>query len=195
MWIHRNDREGEDHKWWGAFRAFLRDCFDKIRVQLNAVAAQSPVTIGDEDGDELPPISPCTPSSRAGGDGGEGHVEQGDRWKYVEKEAGKEEPTRWFLLRPSLVFPPAGGGMGRVEFPGRQPGDSGGDSRICVFRAVIIDPDCADNSSRSGVQDEYEVFSTDVRKHLINICTLSIRALFDGVKRFYVKREPRAMHG
>jgi hypothetical protein len=64
-----------------------------------------------------------------------------------------------------------------------------------VFRAVIIDPDCADNSSRSGVHDEYDVFGTDMRKHLTNIPALSIRALFDAVKRFCAKREPRAMYG
>jgi len=64
-----------------------------------------------------------------------------------------------------------------------------------VFRAVIIDPDCADNSSRSGVHDEYDVFGTDVRKHLTNIPALSIRAPFDAVKGFCAKREPRAMYG
>jgi hypothetical protein len=195
MWTHRNDREGEYHEWWGAFRAFLRDCFDKTRAQLNAVAAQAPATIGDEDGDELPPMCPCTPSGGTGGDGGEGRAGRGGRGKGVEKGAGKEEPTRWFPLQPSLVLPPAGKGKGRVEFLGRQPGESGGDSRACLFRAVIIDPDCADNSSRSGVHDDYDVFGTDVRKHLTNIPALSIRALFDTVKRFCAKREPRAMYG
>jgi len=63
-----------------------------------------------------------------------------------------------------------------------------------VFRAVIIDPDCADNSSRSGVHDEYDVFGTDVRKHLTNIPALSIWALFDAVKGFCAKHEPRAMY-
>jgi hypothetical protein len=153
------------------------------------------VTIGDKDGDELPPISPCTPSGGASGDGGEGHAEQCDRGKGVEKGAGKEEPMRWFPLRPSLILPPAGGEVGRVEFSGRQPGESGGDSRVCVFRAVIIDPDCVDNSSRSGVHDEYDVFGTDVQKHLTNIRAISIWALFDTVKRFYEKRELRAMYG
>jgi hypothetical protein len=138
--------------------------------------------MGDEHGDELTPMSPCTPSGGAGGDDGKEHVERGDRGKGVEKGAGKEEPTRWFPLRPSLVLPLAGGGVGRVEFPGRQPEESGSDSRVCVFRAVIIDPDCADNSSRSGVHNEYDVFGTDVRMHLTNIPALSIRALFDAVK-------------
>jgi len=64
-----------------------------------------------------------------------------------------------------------------------------------VFQAVIIDPDCADNSSRSSVHDEYDVYGTDVRKHLTNIPALSIWALFDVMKRFCVKREPRAMYG
>jgi hypothetical protein len=125
----KNNLRPDDASLSAAFRAFLRDCFDKTRTQLNAVAAQAPVTIrdedddelpllGDEDGEELPPISPCTPSGGRGGDGGEGHAEWGDRGKGVEKGAGKEEPTRWFPLRPSLVLPPAGSGVGRVEFPG-----------------------------------------------------------------------------
>jgi hypothetical protein len=130
----------------------------------------------------------------ASGDGGEGDAEPGNRRKGVEKGAEKEEPTRWFPLQPSRFLPPAGGGVGRVEFSGRQSGESGGDSRIYVFRAVIIDPDCADNSSRSGVHDEYDVFGTDVWKQVTNIPALSIRALFDTVMRFYVKREPYAMY-
>jgi hypothetical protein len=80
--------------------------------------------------------------------------------------------------------------VGRVKFSGQQPEESGGDSRICVFRAVIIDPDCEENSSRSRIHDEYDVFGTDMRKQLINIPALGIRALFDAVKRFYAKREP-----
>ena len=182
IWTHRNDREGEYHEWWGAFRAFLRDCFDKTRVQLNAIAAQAPAAIGNVGGDD-------------GGDGGEGRAERGGRRRGVEEGAGEGEPARWFPLQPSLVLPPAGGGKGRVEFLVQQPGESGDDSRVCVFRAVIIDPDCADNSSRSGVHDEYDVFGTDVRKHLTNIPALSIQALFDAVKGFYAKREPRAMYG
>jgi len=47
MWMHRNDREGQYHEWWGAFRVFLRDCFDKTRAQLNAVAAQALAAIGN----------------------------------------------------------------------------------------------------------------------------------------------------
>ena len=39
MWTHHNDQEGEYHEWWGTLRAFLRDCFDKTRVQLNAITA------------------------------------------------------------------------------------------------------------------------------------------------------------
>ena len=66
---------------------------------------------------------------------------------------------------------------------------------LCVFRAVIIDSDCTDNSSRSGIHHEYDVFGTNVRKHLTNIPALSIRALFDTVKRFCAKCEPRAMYG
>jgi len=80
----------------------------------------------------------------------------------MEKEAGKEEPTRWFPLQPSLVLPPAGKGKGRVEFLGRQPRESDGDIHVCLFWAVIIDPDCTDRSSRSGVHEDYDVFSTDV---------------------------------
>jgi hypothetical protein len=195
MWTYRNNREGKYHEWWNSFRAFLRDCFDKPRAQLNAVAAQAPVTTGDENGDELSPMSPCTPSGGAGADGGKGHAELSNLGKGVEKGAGKEEPTRWFLLRPSVVLPPTGGGVGRVEFSGRQPGESDGESCVCLFRAVIIDPDCRDNSYGSGIHDEYDVFGTDVRKYLTNISALSIRALFDAVKRFYVKREPHAMYG
>ena len=82
-----------------------------------------------------------------------------------------------------------------MQFLGRQPGESGGVSRVCVFQAVIIDPDCADNSSRSSVHDEYDIYGTDVRKHLTNIPALSIWALFDAMKRFCVKREPQAMYG
>jgi len=111
------------------------------------------------------------------------------------KGVGKEEPTRWFPLQPSLVLPPAGKGNIRVEFLGRQPGESDGDSHVCLFWAVIIDPDCADNSSSSGIHDDYEVFGTDVQKHLTNIPALSIRALFDAVKRFCAKREPPAIYG
>jgi len=140
-------------------------------------------------------MSPCTPSGGAVGDGGEGRAERGDLGKGVEKGVGKEEPTRWFQLQPSLVRPLAGGGKGRVEFLGRQPRESGSDSRVCVFWAVIIDPDCADNSSRSGVHDEYDVFGTGVRKHLTNIPALSIRALFDAVKTFCAKREMCAIYG
>jgi len=113
----------------------------------------------------------------------------------VEKGAGKEEPTRWFPLQPSLVLPPAGKGKGRVEFLGRQPRESDSDSHVCLFRAVIIDPDCVDNSSSSGVHDDYDVFGTDVRKHVTTIPVLSIRALFDAVKTFCTKRESRAIYG
>jgi len=119
-------------------------------MQLNAVALLAPVTIVDEDGNELPPMSPCTPSGRVG-DGGEGRTERGNCWKGIEMGAGKEKPTRLFLLKPSLILPPAGGGKGRVEFLGSHPGELGGDSHIYVFWAAIIDPDCMDNSSRSGV--------------------------------------------
>jgi len=115
------------------------------------------MTIVDEDGDELPPMSPCTPSGGAIWDGGEGRGERGDCRKGMEKGVGKEEPTRWFPLQPSLVLPLAGGGKGRVEFLGRQPRESGGDSHTCVFRVVIIDPDCTDNSSQSGIHHEYDV--------------------------------------
>jgi len=198
MWTHRNDREGEYHEWWDAFRAFLRDCFDKTRAQLNAVAAQAPAAIGDVGGGGLPPVRPCTPGGGDGGDGGdggEGRAERGGRRRGVEEGAGEGEPARWFPLKPSLVLPPAGGGKGRVEFLGRQPGESGDGSRVCVFRAVIINPDCADNSSRSGFHDEYDVFGTDVRKHLTNIPALSIRAPFVAVKGFCAKRQPRAMYG
>jgi hypothetical protein len=98
-------------------------------VQLNAVAAQVPVTIrdedndklppmGDEDGDELPPMSPCKLSGGAGRDGGKGHTERRDRRKGMEQGEEKEEPTRWFPLQPSLVLPLAGGWVGSVEFPG-----------------------------------------------------------------------------
>jgi len=131
-WTHRNDQEGEYHEWWGTFQAFLQDCFDKTRVQLNAVAAQAPTTIGDENGDELAPMGPCTPSGRTGGDGGEGSTERGDSGKGVEKGVGKEEPMRWFLLQPSVVLPLAGKGKGRVEFLGRQPRESDGDSCVCL---------------------------------------------------------------
>jgi len=62
--------------------------------QLNAIAVQAPMTIRDENGDELPPMRPCTPSSRTGGDSGKGCVKQGNRGKGVEKGAGKQEPTR-----------------------------------------------------------------------------------------------------
>jgi len=82
-----------------------------------------------------------------------------------------------------------------VKFLGRQPGESGDDSRVSVFQAVIIDPDCADNRSRSGVHDKYDIFGTNVWKHLTKIPALSIRALFDAVKGFCVKRERRAMYG
>ena len=82
-----------------------------------------------------------------------------------------------------------------MEFLGRQPQESSDNSRIWVFQAVIIDPDCMDNSSRSGVHDEYDVFGTDVRKHLTDIPALSIQALFDTVKGFYAKRKLRAMYG
>jgi len=195
MWTYRNDREGEYHEWWGAFQAFLRDCFNKTHAQLYAVAAQAPTTNGDANGDELPPIGLHTPSGRTGWDGGEGRAERGDRGKGMEKGAGKEEPTRWFPLQPSLVLPLAGKWKGRVEFLGRQRVESDGDSRVCLFRAVIINPDCADNGSQSGVHNDYDVFGTDVRKHLTNIPALSIQALFDAVKRFCVKREPCAMYG
>jgi len=87
-------------------------------VQLNAIAVQAPATIVDEDGDKLPPMSPCTPSGGAIGDRGEGGAEWGDHGKGMEKGAGKEEPTRWFPLQRSLILPPAGGGKGRVEFLG-----------------------------------------------------------------------------
>ena len=140
MWTHRNDWEGEYHQWWCTFRVFLQDCFDKTCAQHNAVAAQAPTTIGNENGNELPPMEPRTRSGRTGGDGGEGRAEWGDRRKGMEKGAGKEEPTKWFPLQPSLVLPLAGKGKGRVEFLGRQPGESDGDSRVCLFRAVIIDP-------------------------------------------------------
>jgi len=82
-----------------------------------------------------------------------------------------------------------------VEFLARQPAGSGDNCWVWVFRAVISDPDCADNSCRSGVHDEYDVFGTDVRKHLTNIPALSIRALFDAVRGFCAKREPRTMYG
>jgi len=141
MWTHPNDRKGEYHEWWGAFRAFLRDCFDKTRAQLNAVAAQARAAIGDVGGDGLPPVRPCTPGGGDGGDGrdggdggdgGEGRAERGGRRRGVKGGAGEGEPARWFPLQPSLVLPPAGGGKGRVEFLGRQPGESGDDSRVCV---------------------------------------------------------------
>jgi hypothetical protein len=90
--------------------------------------------------------------------------------------------------------PTGWGGVERVEFPVLSPRESGGNSRVCIFRAVIIDLDCADNRSRSSVHDEYDVFGTDVRKHLTNIPALSIRALFDTVKRFCAKRVPCAMY-
>jgi len=195
MWTHRNDQEAEYHEWWGAFRAFLRDCFDKTRAQLNTIAAQAPAAIGNVGGDGLPPVGPCTPGGGDGGDRGEGHGKRGGRWRGVEEGAGEGEPARWFPLQPSLVLPPAGGGKGTLKFLGRHPGESGDDSRICVFLTVIIDPDCAVNSSRSGVHDEYNVFGTNVRKHLTNIPALSIRALFDAVKGFCAKREPHAMYG
>jgi len=195
MWTHCNDREGEYHEWWGAFQAFLRDCFDKTRVQLNAIAAQALAAIGSVGGDGLLPVGPCTPGGGDGGDGGEGRAKWGGRRRGVGEGAGEGELARWFPLQPSLVLPPAGGGKGTVKFLGRQPGESGDDSRVCVFRAVIIDPDCADNSSRSGVHDEYDVFGTDVWKHLTNIPALSIRALFDAVKGFCAKCEPRTMYG
>jgi len=195
MWTHHNDRQGEYHEWWGAFRVFLRDCFDKTRALLNAVAAQAPAAIGNVGGDGLVPVGPYTPGGGDGGDGGEGRAKRGGRRRGVEEGAEEGEPARWFPLQPSLVRPPAGGGKGTVKLLGRQPGESGDDSRICVFRAVIIDPDCADNSSRSGVHDEYDVLGTDVRKHLGNIPALSIQALFDAVKGFCAKRKPRAMYG
>ena len=113
----------------------------------------------------------------------------------MEEGVVEGELARWFPLQPFLVLPPVGGGKGRVEFLGRQPGESGDNSRVWVFRAVIIDPDCADNSSRSGIHDEYDVFGTDVRKHLTSIPALSIQALFNAVKGFCGKRKPRAMYG
>jgi len=91
--------------------------------------------------------------------------------------------------------PTGWGREGNGETPWATAWESGDNSRVCVFRAVIIDPDCADNSSRSGVHDEYDVFGTYVRKHLTNIPALSIRALFDAVKGFCSKREQRAMYG
>jgi len=51
-----------------------------------------------------------------------------------------------------------------------------------------------DNSSRSGVHGDYDVFGTDVGKHLTNIPALSIWALFDAVKRFCAMCEPHTMY-
>jgi len=93
-----------------------------------------------------------------GQDGGEGQAEWGCCRKGVEIGAGVEELARWFLLQPSLILPPAGGGKGRVEFLRQQPGESGDDSHICVFQAVIIEPDYTDNSSRSSVDNKYDNF-------------------------------------
>jgi len=118
MWTHRNDQEGEYHEWWGAFRAFLRDCFDKTRAQLNAVAAQAPAAIGNVGGDGLPPVDPCTPGGGDGGDGGEGCAKRGGRRRGMEEGAVEAEPARWFPLQPSLVLPPAAGGKGTVKFLG-----------------------------------------------------------------------------
>jgi len=103
--MHCKDWEGEYHEWWGAFRAFLWDCFDKTHLPLNAVAAQTPAAIGNIGGDD-------------GGDGGDGRTERGGHRRDVEKGAGEWEPARWFPLQPSHVLPPAGGGKGRVEFLG-----------------------------------------------------------------------------
>jgi len=120
MCRHCNDREGEHHEWWGAFRAFLRDCFDKTRAQPNAGAAQAPAAIGNVDGDGLLLVGPCTPGGGDGGDGGEGRAKRSGRRRGMEEGEGEGEPVRLFPLQPSLVLPPAAGGKGTLKFLGRQ---------------------------------------------------------------------------
>ena len=95
----------------------------------------------------------------------------------------------------TISHPPTGWeSKGKGGVPWTTTRESDGDSRVCLFWAVIINPDCTDNSSRSGVHDDCDIFGTDVRKRLTNIPALSIWALFDAVMRFCTKREPRAMY-
>lgn len=42
MWRFRLSKSSPFVEWWSAFRAFLRDCFDKTRVQMNRFANENP---------------------------------------------------------------------------------------------------------------------------------------------------------
>ena len=43
MWKHRRSRRAPYQEWWDTFRLFLRDCFDKTRVQMNRYHDDNPL--------------------------------------------------------------------------------------------------------------------------------------------------------
>lgn len=50
MWKHRGSNETQYKAWWDAFMAFLRDCFDTTRRQMNRYHAETPPADYTDDG-------------------------------------------------------------------------------------------------------------------------------------------------
>ena len=212
-WNHRHEREGQHAEWWSSFRAFLRDCFDKTRAAVNAIAAEAPPRIGDGDGDILPPIRPCVvDGSRPVGGGssesaktpfGKGKTPAGkDKGKekvveHTEKEKQTEPKGKWFPL-PAKLMPPPITGAGKGFTNHLHVTSSSGRSSSSMplpFVAVIVDPDRGVYSSRNGVHNFYDAFGPAVTRHLTSLPERTIRSLFDAVSRHCDGREPRALYG
>jgi hypothetical protein len=52
MWKQRASTQPRHIEWWSGFRAFLRDCFDKTRVQMNRYHKENPPLPTDSDSDD-----------------------------------------------------------------------------------------------------------------------------------------------
>ena len=60
MWKQRASTQPRHIEWWSGFRAFLRDCFDKTRVQMNRYHKENPPLPTDSDSDSTPTPTPAT---------------------------------------------------------------------------------------------------------------------------------------
>ncbi|KAF8539341.1 hypothetical protein BDD12DRAFT_838511 [Trichophaea hybrida] len=178
MWKHRTSNQPRHMEWWIRFRAFLRDCFDKTRVQMNRYHKENPPLPTDTDTDPNSDDSDdCDDSER-----GKGHAKK-DTWYPGTPKV--QPPTHKRATPPTIIAPPPTIIASALQKKRKLDDISTdaaptGPTLIYTFRVCIVDPESYGPESYDRWDDIFVHHSSN-RWHLSRIEKLTAKAVHGAV--------------
>jgi hypothetical protein len=185
MWKQRASTQPRHIEWWSGFRAFLRDCFDKTRVQMNRYHKENPPLPTDSDTDpDSDDSNDCDDSKR-----GKGHAKK-DIWY---PGTPKLQPPSHKRATPPTIIASALQKKRKLDVISTDAVPTG-PTPIYTFRVCIVDPESYDPNSYDRWDDIFVHHSSN-RWHLSRVEKLTAKAVHRAVSRLCPARDVSCILG